>query len=176
MERLYKYVINIGYKEMTKTDKGDIKTITDKINAANNDISQARQKFVRDQLDHTDFKIIKKEKEELIEALEIELLKFTHDSVNISSELDQAITALYTIDSVFSTGDVKTRRYIIGSIYPGKLIFDGFQYRTPRVNEVAQAISALGAGFGENKNGQIDQNFDLSTLVPRRGIEPLIHP
>jgi site-specific DNA recombinase len=36
-----------------------------------------------------------------------------------------------------------SKRVIIGSIYPEKLTFDGFKYRTTRVNEAVELIYML---------------------------------
>ncbi len=60
----------------------------------------------------------------------------------------------------------------MGSIFPEKLIFNGNQYRTARVNEAVKLIYNVGKGFNENKNGQTDENFDLSTQVIPLGFEP----
>ena len=56
---------------------------------------------------------------------------------------------------------------------PEKLTFDGFHYRTARLNEAVELIYKLGEGFSENENGQTESNFDLSTLVNRIGFEPM---
>ena len=57
-------------------------------------------------------------------------------------------------------------------IYPKKLNFDGFHYRTARLNEAVSLIFSLDKGFNKNKNGQNESFFDLSTLVTRPGFEP----
>jgi hypothetical protein len=67
-------------------------------------------------------------------------------------------------------GDLKTKRKIIGSIFPEKLVFNGNNYRTARVNEAVELIYNVGQGFSENKNGQSEVNFDLSTQVNRIGL------
>src|SRR5690606_14049235 len=64
------------------------------------------------------------------------------------------------------------KRKIIGSIFPEKLVFDGERYRTARVNEAARLIYAIDKGFGENKTGQAEDNFNLSSSVPGTGFEP----
>jgi site-specific DNA recombinase len=173
MLEAYKRVIDAGYRLRTKSQREDIKLITEKINEANDDIARGRQKLVRDEMDHLDFKIIKKEKEELINELENKLIKASQSTVTIKTDLDQAIDALSRIDKLYKDGDVRKKREIVGSIYPEKLIFDGTEYRTARLNEVVQLIYTLDKGFNKKRNGQTDQNFDLSTLVPQTGIEPV---
>ncbi|MEC5143190.1 hypothetical protein [Chitinophaga sp. 212800010-3] len=83
--------------------------------------------------------------------------------------MDKAVKSLVTLDQPYKDGDVKKKRQIIGSIFPEKLVFDGINYRTARLNEAVKLIYTLDAGFPENKNGQTEMNFDLSTLVPRTG-------
>lgn len=131
---------------------------------------------MRDEIDHLDFKIIKKEREELISELENKLVKISQKKVSIHAELDQAVATLSNLDKLYQDGDVRKKRYIASSIFPEKLIFDGLSYRTARLNEVASLIYTLDTGFKQKKSGQTDQKFDLSTLVPRRGVEPLIPP
>ena len=68
--------------------------------------------------------------------------------------------------------DTKKKRQIIGSIFPEKFVFDGFQYRTARLNSVASLIFKLGKGFSENKKGEIVSKNDFSSLVDPYGFEP----
>jgi hypothetical protein len=58
------------------------------------------------------------------------------------------------------------------SIFPEKLVFDGGHYRTARLNEAVSLIYGLGKAFSKNKNGQNDQNLELSNLVTPPGFEP----
>ena len=77
------------------------------------------------------------------------------------------------MDELCERADNKGKREIIGSIYPEKLVFDGFNYRTDGLNEAVELIYKLGEGFSENKNGQTELNFDLSTSVTWIGFEPM---
>lgn len=54
---------------------------------------------------------------------------------NIENTLNKAASALSTLDILYESGDLKQKREIIGSIFPEKLVFDGEQYRTTKVNE-----------------------------------------
>jgi len=65
---------------------------------------------------------------------------------------------------------------INGSIYPEKPFFDGFNNRTARLNKAFELIYKLGESYSENKNGQTEPNFDLSTSVNRIGLEPMTLP
>src|SRR6185312_5241334 len=87
--------------------------------------------------------------------------------------LEKAVSNLAHLDELYKEGDVKRKRVIIGSIYPEKLTFDGFQYRTTRVNEAVELIYTLDKGYGQKETGQTAKVFDLSCLVDLAGFEPV---
>jgi site-specific DNA recombinase len=86
--------------------------------------------------------------------------------------LDKAVATLSCLDKLYEKADNKMKREIIGSIYPEKLVFDGFCYRTAWLNEAVELIYNLDKGSSENKKGQTEENFDLSSVVPETGFEP----
>jgi site-specific DNA recombinase len=94
---------------------------------------------------------------------------------NIEPLLNKASSTLTSLDTLYEKADNKGKREIIGSKFPEKLTFDGFHYRTARLNKAVQLIYSLDKGFSQNKNGQTEAISDLSTLVPRTGFEPA-HP
>lgn len=100
------------------------------------------------------------------------LIEFSKESNNIESLLNKAVATLSYLDKLYENADNNSKREIIGSIYPEKLTFDGFHYRTARLNEVVSLIYSLDNGFSQNKNGQNESFFDLSTQVTRPGFEP----
>ena len=86
----------------------------------------------------------------------------------------KALTVLSRLDQIYEEGDMKKKRDIIGSIYPEKLVFDGFQYRTTRINEAVELICTLDKAWYKKKTGQTKEIFDLSCFVPGTGIEPAL--
>ena len=61
----------------------------------------------------------------------LDLVKKTYD---LGDCIDKAITNLTRLQIACSEGDTRTKRIIIGSIYPEKLCFDGMTYRTAKIN------------------------------------------
>jgi site-specific DNA recombinase len=55
---------------------------------------------------------------------------------------------------------MKSKRSILGSIFPEKLTFNGLKYRTTRVNDVVRLIYGLDKDLNQNENGQPDENFE----------------
>ena len=58
-----------------------------------------------------------------------------------------------------------TRKKYLADIYPEKLVFDGFNYRTTRINQAVRLIYNMDAAFKENKNGTNDNFSHLSHQV-----------
>ncbi|MEJ7671691.1 MAG: hypothetical protein WKF59_03050 [Chitinophagaceae bacterium] len=68
--------------------------------------------------------------------------------------MTHAVNSLSRLDKLYEEGTVAQKRQIISSIFPEKLTFDGFQYRTFRINEAARLIYTLGKGLEKQKTGK----------------------
>jgi site-specific DNA recombinase len=176
MEKAYAHVLNTAYKARTKTQREEIKAIGEQIEAANLEVARGRKLLLKEEIDGQDFREIKRENEQKIDMLESKLIEMTRVATNIEPMLEKAVSNLGHLDQLYKEGDVKGKRVIIGSIYPEKLTFDGFQYRTTRVNEAVELIYALDKGFTKNETGQTKEVFDLSSVVAPRGLSPSTRP
>ncbi len=94
------------------------------------------------------------------------------EEVNFPALLDQGIDKLLCIDQSYEKGDIETQRQIIGSMYPEKLTFDGFHFRTTRINDAVSCIYSLSAAFDEKEKGQSGNISSLSSQVGKTGFEP----
>ena len=56
--------------------------------------------------------------------------------------------------------------------FPEKLTYDGFQYRTTRINEAMNLQSLINSKIQSKKNGTNPSFLDLSHEVSRLGFEP----
>lgn len=122
-----------------------------------------------------DYKEIKKECEDRLAKLEGQLAEKSNTvSVgSIEKSLDKAIQTLTNIDVMFDKGTVTDRRTIISSIFPEKITFDGSQYRTPRLNSVANYIYLINSNLHQIKNRKSEDFFHLSGMVAPSRIELL---
>ncbi len=100
-------------------------------------------------------------------------MELSKESNNIEPLLNKAIANLTSLDKLYENANNEAKREIIGSIYPEKLTFDGFHYRTARLNEAVRLIYSMGKDFSENKIGQTEAIFDLSNAVTWIGFEPM---
>lgn len=165
MEEVFKLVINEVYQAKTKNQKDEIKVIKTELEHLNSRLLKARELLLSGDLDGTDYKQIKSESESKIAYLEDKALNLNRGTTSIATLLDKALYSLTRLDKLYEEADTKRKREIISSMYPEKLVFDGINYRTTRLNEAVELIYKLGEGFSENKEGQISKKTDLSLLV-----------
>lgn len=128
--------------------------------------------MVADQkLDLDDFRELKTECTSKINELEAKLTAFSQKENNIGGILSKAIHNISRLDTLYEEGAITEKRRIISSIYPEKLTFDGFQYRTKRLNEAIRLICTLDADFHQIKNEKNNDCSRLSRLVAPPRIE-----
>ena len=84
-------------------------------------------------------------------------MELSKQSSDIEPLLNKVITKLSSLDELYEKADNKDKREIIGSIYPKKLTFDRFHYRTARLNESVELIYNLGEGLAKMKMDKPNQ-------------------
>ncbi len=175
MSEVYKIVLQEEFKAQTKAQREDVKQVKVALEKATIELTNARKLLLSNEIEPSEYRSIKSDYEKKITGLESRLIELSQEGKNIEPLLNKALTTLTCLDKLYEKADNKAKREIIGSIYPEKLVFDGFHYRTARLNEAVALIYSLDKGFSEKENGQTESIFDLSTSVPRTGFEPA-HP
>jgi len=135
-------------------------------------LSKAQDMLVDSKIDHEDYANIKRKISSEKIKIEDKLNELKKD-VDSNSELqNQNINILTNILAVYDKVDIRDKLRLIGSIFPEKLIFDGFKYRTARINEVVRLMLLIDNKLGATKNGQLSEFLELSGQVELPGIEP----
>jgi site-specific DNA recombinase len=75
------------------------------------------------------------------------------------------------MDIYFQMAPLDIKRKMLGSIFPGKLIFQDGKYRTEGMNP-ALALILQKTSELQKKTGNIVVSENVSGDVPRRGLEP----
>lgn len=172
MAEIYTLLLQDEYRLKSKEQRDDVKVIKEALEKANFELLNARKLLLSADIEPTEYRQIKSDYELRISNLEAKLIAATADCTNIEPMLNKALSTLCNIDKLYEESDNKTKRDIIGSIYPEKLTFDGFNFRTARLNEAVRLIYSLDEGFSKNKNGQTNKKIGLSKEVTRPGFEP----
>lgn len=172
---IYKQVILEAMTTQAKDQSGRKKDILLKIAELNDRVGKGRSLLLSGDIDGLDFKTIKAECEKQITVFEAKLGSMSEEIGDMGPVLDKAIENLAKLESVWIEATTIKKRQIIGSIFPEKLVFDGENFRTTRVNEAVGLIYRLDAAFPQKKNGTSDIFIDLSHQVIPLGLEPRTH-
>ncbi|WP_370443898.1 recombinase family protein [Terrimonas sp.] len=169
MSDIYVVTLKESYYEQTRSQQSNRKQIISQIDDLNIRLKNARELVADQKLDPEDYRELKLDCTNKITILEANLAGSSQVEKSIDGLLNQAVSNLSRLDILYDEGTVTQKRQIIGSIYPEKLVFDGFQYRTTRLNEAVRLIFTLGGGLSEIKNRKSSKKLHLSgEVVPTR--------
>ena len=165
MEVLYKITLQEAWAEKNNHLKDDRKKIKAQIKELENKLSYARDLVPSRQIDPADYRDMKDEYSRKLEKLELKLSNSSNEVDDIKGLFSVGLKRLFRLDYIYENGDVEKKREVISSMFPEKMVFDGFALRTNRINEVVQLIFNLDKGFSENEKGQTNNKIDLSCQV-----------
>ncbi len=175
MIEVYKIILSREYKVQSKSKYENHKQLIERINQLNIILSKAKNLLISETIDAADYRLIKTETEDEIRRLEA---KLSHDSVKHSdfdNMLENALNTFSHLDCLYLKSSMLHKREIISSIFPDKLVFDGINYRTTRINEAVQLIYNLDKGFRENKREQISHFPEMFPNVTPQRLELWTH-
>jgi hypothetical protein len=75
-----------------------------------------------------------------IDDLTVQLSNFNNVEDDYKEQLKFGISLISAIDKYYDQSDLEIKQLIIGSIFPGKLIYDENKFRTKRLNEFFELI------------------------------------
>ncbi len=94
---------------------------------SNRRLAKARELLLTGDIEADDYRTIKSETEENINRMEAKLTANAIPSINIEPLVDMAISNISQLDTFYEQGTATQQRKIVGSMFPEKLTFDGFQ-------------------------------------------------
>jgi len=100
------------------------------------------------------------------------LTDFVVNPVRLDDFLIKAVNIISNIPILYQGADNEWKMAIIGSMFPEKLHFDGYQHRTTRVNEVAEFIYLTSGNLQLVKRRARTDKSALPTWVRPPGLEP----
>ncbi len=163
--QLYKNVVVSVFNAKTRLERNDIKQLSAQLDEVNRRLSKTRELLLTEDIDVQGYRIIKAESESNINRLEVHLTESVIDTTNIEPLWNRAISNISQLHILYTEGTVTQKRKIISSMFPEKLTFDGFQYRTTRVNEAIRLMCLMDSKVGGKKNGTSLTFSDLSQQV-----------
>ena len=77
------------------------------------------------------------------------------------------------LDNIYTNSNLKGKHNLLGSTFVEKLIFDGKNCRTGKINGAVSLILNIDKALEGNKKRQDDKKIDLSRIVGYTGFEPV---
>jgi hypothetical protein len=133
-----------------------LKRLIGEISDQNNTLTKLRTLLLSEDIDLQDYKIMKSQCEEKIVRLEAELKEIKAKKLaqnDLNPIVDEALIRLKSLIELYKGGTMEEKRFIIGSIYPEKMIILENSGRTGDVNLAAQLIFQINSGLHKKKTG-----------------------
>jgi hypothetical protein len=172
VNKLLEIIIEAVIENSSSANKTERKSIAAEINQLSSRLSKARDLMLDGAFDNFDYKSIKTETETKIYHLETKISDLAKSTIgeDVKQLVPNALASLSKLDLLFKEASIEHQRFIVGSIFPQKLIFDGFNYRTPKVNEALSYILLINRELEGQEIKKAEPKFSLSPLVVRRGL------
>lgn len=129
----------------------------DKIEEQERVLSNARKRFMTDEIDAEDFKAVKLGCNEVLRVLEAKLTDMPNkidSSKSVEGLLDIIIDKYSNIHQHYKTATISDKWKLIGSMYPQNLCYDGTEHRTPYLNHAIALILLINSNLSGIKKGE----------------------
>ncbi len=154
---LFIEVITDCYNNQTRSIQDERKLYIQQINELNRKVDKARELLLDNDIDSADFRSIKADCQEKITRLEAKLTDLNVQNaslLNIRPIAEKAIRNLQNLDMLYENAGTEGKRYLVGTLFPENLIYDGETYRTPLLNEAAKLVYLKNKELRAKKMGQ----------------------
>ena len=167
---LYDAVLKEILTENENGRKENAKTIEVEINKVQERIISLQDKLADNHISISDYNSAKQRYDAQLRELQQKRGSMVQLSKDIYEQLIFSFSFLKDLPSKFRDAKLDVQQQIIGSIFPGKLIFSENKVRTTQVNEVVKLFASIGKPFGRNEKGQFCMISELSHQVTSKGI------
>lgn len=146
-----------------------------KISSANKKTDAARELLILNELEPSEYRKIKEENSSIVARLEIRLnevnvQKSTH--VNVKKLAQMAVNALCELDKLWDISSNEAKRYLVGILFPDKIMYSEGGCRTLKLNKAAELIYLENKALRSKKMGQKPLKKSLPHKGWNMGLEP----
>lgn len=172
---IFVQTITDAYNNQTKELRDDRKELIAEINQQTKRIENARELMLNNDIDSSDYRIIKEQCNEKITRLEAQLNHMTAQNaviLDIKPIAKRAIENLQELDKLYERAGVEGKRYLVGMLYPEKLTYSEGGCRTTKMNEAAELIYLKNKELQAKKMGRKSVLKTSSHKGWNMGLEP----
>lgn len=169
---LYGNIIKQSLKENNKSVEEALLDVIKDIGKQRQRMQNARTLMLDGEITPDDYRSIKQDSEILLNDLRIKEILLNGGNENYDKQIDFCIKLLKNIDNVYRNASTEGKQYIIGSIFPERLVFEKNKYRTPKLNTVVSLICFNNKPYKGDKKEKHAKTGVFSKGVGPLGIEP----
>lgn len=172
---LFVQTVTDSYNNQTKGLRDDRKELITEINQQTKRMENARELMLNNDIDSSDFRLIKDQCNEKINRLEAQLNHLTAENaviLDIKPIAQQAIEGLRQLDKFYENAGLEGKRYLVGMLYPEKLTYSEGGCRTTKMNEAVELIYLKNKELQAKKKRQKVLKNSLPHNGWNMGLEP----
>ena len=171
---LFSLIMEDHYQDAEKTKYATIKSVQSKINS----LEERKGKLLDKLLDNVVSNSVYTKNTAILDnditELRIQLEGLGDYQNDLEEYVEFGTFLLENISELYHRADVKTKQKVLSSILEEKLTFTGKKYRTPKFKEAFSYIYMNVSKLEKESTKKGDLLSKASSMVARRGIEPLL--
>ncbi|MBX7152688.1 zinc ribbon domain-containing protein [bacterium] len=168
--KLYRTVIEDLYSESKNTAAKDTKRIDSELQELEDKLLKIDEKYIDGEISADSYGRLK-------ESLATRKLHFQNQKNNLgitekefTSYFDYCMNIFENLDQYYINADIEKKRRFVGSTFPGKIIYQNNQCRTPKIHP---ALDCIANKINSLENKKLSESFGESHEVVGTGVEPV---
>jgi site-specific DNA recombinase len=133
-----------------------------------------QKRFISEEIDAATYQRLKVHEQSVKEETLRKISEIETLSDHVEQHCQFGMNVLSHMDVYFQQGSVELKQKILGSIFPGKLVFEKGKYRTSGLNPALALILQKKSELGNEKTGNTVSFENVSGGVPMTGLEPAL--
>ena len=170
---LYEVILKDVFKNSSNESLAQVKKLDEDMSKSRSRVQKMQGLLLEDKISPEDYKEMKSSEEQKIAELNRQKNLLISVDEDCTKYIETSCNLIKNMDVAYHRADLELKHLIIGSIFPGKLIFEENEYRTNRLNEVVSLLCLGDNELQENKKGNSNKKFEVSRSVAPTGIEPV---
>jgi len=145
------------YNEVRKTTFSMRQGCIDELHTLDDQIINARELLLAGKIEPSDFKSLKMDYDNKVNAINLRLTALkerSKDKISIQPLVINAIKTLCTLPRLYQTATIEDKRYLVEIIFNGMLFYEKDGYRTTNLNSAAAITSLKNNKLQGHKKGE----------------------
>ena len=131
------------------------------------------EKYLGDEIDKETYQRMMSTKKEEIEGLKAALSLYGNSTRPYRKDFELGLEIMANFSEIYRSASLRDKKVLLRSTFSENLVFENPNYRTPQNSLLIDVICGIRAKFEGFENKKTGLKTGFSSMVARRGIEPL---